>query len=582
MASSDLKSRIQFFKGTKVRYDELTKADSTKKSIIENGIYFCTDRKTIMTQGLEFGGFDTTIFDGVVMNLNVENGVLTYDTVVAGQTTHQHTNLTLVTNTDHSINVVDNGNGGVDVSVKVQTVSDGEDGLKLGNNGLYVDLAKTNKKIDDETKARTTAIQGMSLASTGGTGKYITTIAQENGKVTATAANLTSVNVKRTATSGVSGQVDMTGTTVENALVDLAKAVDSTQKAAATYSIEKVTTGLGENVKEAYQLVQTVNGNKSYVNVQIPIYKDRSLKSVELTETDDKGVKGQFMKYTYNLDDKTAEVVYVNVSKLLHESEFRNGLQVSGSGEVSIKLDANNENDFLTVDANGLKLSGVKTAIDTAKNEVIDGASNGYNTLKGLEDKLKDEAGKIVVLNGNVDTEGSVAKKVNDAITPLQNNIGSVQQTASNNATAIERLNTEVAKANAIEVKGISGITVTSETGDPNNHKIFTVDGASLVTKTEYDKLNIHAGNGIGVSGDKAHGYTISNTASKTDSKVDNQYVISVSQSNGVITVERAQPDAKEIKYTKVAESSSLTSTTVHGALEEIDHDLQWIDAGTF
>ena len=578
MASS---KRIQFFKGTKVRYDELIK-DVNKESVIKNGIYFCTDRKTIMTQGLEFGGFDTTIFDGVVMNLNVKNGVLTYDTVVAGQTEHRQTNLTLVTNKDNSINVVHNTDGGVNVSVKVKTVDDGNDGLKLGNDGLYVDLTNTDAKIVAETNARTTAIEGMSLASTGGTGKYITTIAQENGKVTATAADLTSVNVKRTATSGVSGQVDMTGTTVENALVDLAKAVDSTKKAAATYSIEKVTTGLGANVKEAYQLVQMVGGNKTYVNVQIPIYKDRSLKSVELTDTNDKGVKGQFMKYTYNLDDTNVEVVYVNVSKLLHESEFKNGLQVSDPGEVSIKLDANNEKEFLTVGEGGVKLSGVQTAINAAKNEVIDGASDGYNTLKGLEDKLKDEAGKIVVLNGDVNTKGSVAKTVNDAIKPLQNSIDSVQQTASNNATAIQGINTEVAKANAIEVNGISGITVTSETGGNDNHKIFTVSGASFVTKTEYDKLNIQAGNnGISVSGDKDQGYTISNTASKTDSKVDNQYVTSVSQSNGIITVERAQPDAKEIKYTKVA-SSSITSTTVHGALEEIDHDLQWIDAGTF
>lgn len=489
--------RIQFFKGTKDRYDALTKADSTKKSIIENGIYFCTDRKSIMTQGLEFGGFDTTIFDGVVMNLKVENGVLTYDTVVAGQTVNKKTTLTLVTNRDNSINVEHNTDGGVNVSVNVKTVNAGEDGIKLDTGGLYVDLTNTKKKIEDETKARTTAIQGMSLASTGGTGKYITTIAQANGKVTATAADLTSVNVKRTATSGVNGQVDMTGTTVENALVDLAKAVDSTKKAAATYSIEKVTTDLGANVKEAYQLVQTVNGKKSYVNVQIPIYKDRSLKSVELTETDDKGAKGQFMKYTYNLDDETAEVVYVNVSKLLHESEFKNGLQVSDSGEVSIKLDANNENEFLTVSDGGVKLSGVQSAINNAKD----------------------------TLQGNIDT---------------------VQQKANKNATDIQSLNTEVAKANAIEVNSGTNIAVDLTNGT-DGHKIFTV----------------------------------SNTASMTDSKVANQYVTSVSQSNGVITVQRAQPDAKEIKYTKTT-ASSIVGDTVHKALEEIDHDLQWIDAGTF
>lgn len=580
MASS---KRIQFFKGTKDIYETLTTEGNPKKSLIENGIYFCTDRKTIMAQGFEFGGFDTTIFEGVVMNLNIKNGVLTYDTVVAGQTTHQQTKLTLVTNNDNSINVVSNNLGGVDVSVKVKKVDAGKDGIKVDTGGLYVDLTNTNQKIDDETRHRNTAIQGMSLASTGGTGKYITTITQENGKVTATAADLTSVNVKRTATSGVSGQVDMTGTTVENALVDLAKAVDSTQKAAATYSIEKVTTDLGENVKEAYRLVKTVNGVNSYVDQLIPIYKDRSLKSVELTTTNDKGTSGQFMKYTYNLDDKTAEVVYVDVSKLLYESEFKNGLQVSGSGEVSIQLDANNENDFLSVGEGGVKLSGVKTAIATAKSEVIDGASTGYNTLKGLEDKLKEEAGKIVVLNGDVNTDGSVANAVKKAKETLENSINAVQQTANKNATDIQSLKPEVAKANAIVVNGESNITVTSTTGGSDNHQIFTVSGASLVTKTEYNKLNIQAGNdGIGVSGNKTQGYTISNTASKVDTKVANEYVTSVSQTNGVITVERAQPDAKEIKYTKKAATSSITSPTVQEALEEIDHDLQWIDAGTY
>ena len=577
MPSSNLKSRIQFFKGTKVRYNELIN-DGNKGTIVKNGIYFCTDTKTIMTGGLEYGGFDTSIFSGVVMNLKVKNGVLTYDTVVGGQTEHEQTNLTLVTNKDKSINVTYNTDGGVDVSVNVKQVNAGEDvdGLKLGDDGLYVDLTKTNTKIDNEIKDRETAITGMSLTSTGGTGKYITTIAQENGKVTATAADLTSVNVKRTATSNVTGQVDMTGTTVENALVDLAKAVDSTKKAVATYSVVKVTQGLGANVREAYQLVQTVDGKSTNIDVQIPIYKDRSLMSVELTgdngeKPDTTGYKkGQFMKYTYNSADDKEDVVYVDVSKLLHEGEFKNGLHVSEAGEVSILLAPDNE-DFLTVSTDGVKLSGVQDAINTVKNEVIGGATTV--TLKGLEDKLKAEAEKIATLNGTEDTKGSVANTVKTAKTALQSNIDT-------NTNEIKSLKTEVTKANAIEVKGVSNITVTPST-DVNGHKIFTVSDANLVTKTEYDKLNIKPGNGIGVTGDKTQGYTISNTASNTDSKVANNYVTLVSQSNGVITVERAQPDAKEITYTKTT-TSSLTSTTVHGALEEIDHDLQWIDAGTY
>ena len=581
MASS---KRIQFFKGERSRYNTLTTEGNPKKSIIENGIYFCTDRKTIMTQGLEFGGFDTTIFDGVVMNLKVENGVLTYDTVVAGQTVNKKTTLTLVTNRDNSINVERNTDGGVNVSVKVQTVNAGEDGLKLGNDGLYVDLAKTNAAIAKEKSDRNTAIQGMSLASTGGTGKYITTIVQKDGKVTATAADLTATAVNYDKTGD---KIIAKATNVSAAIKELDVKVAANKDAELTYQAVKLTgeevTALGDvNVKEAYKVV-SVNkeGTKTTVGDIIKIYKDSSLVSIDYTETDDKKKNGQFLKYVYTLADGTEKTVYVDMSKLVDQAEVENGIQAI-DGKLSIKVAEGNETKFLTVDANGLKLSGVQTAIDTAKNEVIDGASAGYNTLKGLENKLKEEAGKIVVLNGNVNTNGSVAKTVNDAITPLQQNITEVSTKANENKTAIDGLKTELSKANAIEVKGTSDITVTSTTGGSDNHKIFTVSGASLVTKTEYDKLDILAGNGIGVSGDKAHGYTISNTASKADSNVANQYVTSVSQSNGVITVQRAQPDATEIKYTNVAESSSITSTTVQGALEEIDHDLQWIDAGTF
>ena len=581
--------RIQFFKGTKVEYDRLTKADSTKKPFIENGIYFCTDRKTIMTQGLEFGGFDTTIFDGVVMNLKVKNGVLTYDTVVAGQTVHERTNLTLVTNTDNSINVEHNTDGGVNVSVKVQTVNSGEDGLKLGNNGLYVDLAKTNKKIADETSTRETVIQGMSLASTGGTGKYITTIAQTNGKVTATSADLTATAVN----------YDKTGDKIIANATDVSAAIKELDVRLANvpgYKVVKLTEEQintlpdHANVKEAYEVVSVANEDKARLETRtgevIKIYKDSALESIAYVKDNgkEKGTEGykegQFLKYVYTLANGKKETVYVDMSELVDQAEVENGIQAI-NGKLSVKIDGTGE-DFLTVGTDGVKLSGVQTAIDTAKNEVIGGASTGYNTLKGLEDKLKDEAGKIVVLNGDVNTEGSVANAVNKAKDTLQNSINSVQQTANNNATAIQGINTELSKANAIEVKGISDITVTPSTGGSDNHKIFTVSGASLVTKTEYNKLNILAGTGIGVSGDKATGYTISNIASKNDTKVANKYVTSVSQTNGVITVEREQPDAKEIKYTKAKATSSITSTTVQGALEEIDENLQWMDAGNF
>jgi hypothetical protein len=80
--------------------------------------------------------------------------------------------------------------------------------------------------------------------------------------------------------------------------------------------------------------------------------------------------KGQFIKYTYVLANGTESIQYVDVSRLLVEAEFKNGLEVSQAGEVNVKVDAASE-AFLTVGADGVKLSGVQDAIDAAKGEAI-------------------------------------------------------------------------------------------------------------------------------------------------------------------------------------------------------------------
>lgn len=450
-------AQVKFYRGLSTGYVEATHKD---------GIYFQTDTQTIKMGNKEYGGFNKNLFNGVIMNLDVEGSTLTFDKIVNGN------------NTPVTIKLIEAGNKSIVVEdiVKDGGVKDGSkikvnvknvgtaDGLKLGDEGLYVDLTNTTASITkevarakdeegkldaaikQEVKDRTNAINGLTLATTGGDGKVITTVEQTNGKVTATAIDLNSSNVLRTATSDVVGQVDMTGTTVEAALVDLAKAVDKTSKAAATYSVKKVTEGLTENVKEAYQLVQTINGKTTDIEVQIPIYKDRSLKSVELTDTNDTK-SGQFMKYTYTTENGTEEVVYVDVSNFLVEAEFKNGLQVSKAGEVSIKLADGNEK-FLTVDDKGVKLSGVQTAINASKTTIVNGASTGYDTLKGLEDNLKKEVNrattaeeanktKIDTLNGEETVDGSVKKAVKDAKDALQKNIDNVAAAAKKGHTKV-------------------------------------------------------------------------------------------------------------------------------------------------
>lgn len=134
-----------------------------------------------------------------------------------------------------------------------------------------------------------------------------------------------------------------------------------------TYSIAKVESGLGENVKEAYKLVDE---DGTQVGETINIYKDSSLISVDLVDADAEGKAGQYIKYVYVLANGNESVQYVDVSRLLVEAEFKNGLEVSQAGEVSVKVDAASE-AFLTVGADGVKLSGVQDAIDAAKGEAV-------------------------------------------------------------------------------------------------------------------------------------------------------------------------------------------------------------------
>lgn len=329
------------------------------------------------------------------------------------------------------------------------------------------DIVASGKTVGEAIKD---AIDALDVAAIGGTGKVITTVSQTDGKIAATAIDLKAANVAATAVAAGDDTVAVDGATVEAQVASLGKAIKTVEKAAAKYTVKKITTGLDANVKEAYQLVQTIDGTSTDIDVQIPIYKDQTLKEVVLTDADEAGTKGQFMKYTYTLADGSDSVVYVDVSQFLVESEFKNGLVVN-SGEVSVKIDDASEK-FLSLSEAGVKVSGVadaiaaavkvetdrataaetanKTAIETevtdrkkAITDLVDGADDDYNTLKKLEDKIK-TASTVV----NEKTDGHVTVAVtkgtdgNSVVTVSENDIASAKDTASSLNNLLEIVGT--------------------------------------------------------------------------------------------------------------------------------------------
>ena len=197
------------------------------------------------------------------------------------------------------------------------------------------------------------------------------TFKQVDGKVTsleilesdiASAYDLSVETAARKAVDGQSGQTyaPNTNTSYIKTASSLNNADILLDKAIADLTIESVSgdelSGLGANVKEAYKLI---DGNSTQHGEYIKIYKDSSLKSVVLS--------GQTLVFTYILANGNDNVVEVDVSQFLTESEYGNGLQVVDH-VISAKLgeDTATNKNFLDLEGSeDGKKSLVVRSVDT-------------------------------------------------------------------------------------------------------------------------------------------------------------------------------------------------------------------------
>ena len=499
---------VKFFRGTKENYNSNLAKNAAE---VKNGIYFITDEHCIMMNGVQYGGVDNAMFNGFIKDVDVEGNILSFKKDVEG--TWTDVSIKLLEAADNSIVVGDilkgdNVKDGSTIKVNVKAVGEA-DGLKLGADGLYVDLTKTTQSITDET-ARATQAEGANKAAIeqekndriaainslnaeikGGDGKFIQSVKEENGVIAAVEADLTAAAVAYDKTAD---KVIAKATDVSAAIKELDAKVAANKDAELTYKTVKLTaeevTALGDvNVKEAYKVV-SVNkeGTKTTVGDIIKIYKDSALVSIDYTEVNDKSKKGQFLKYVYTLADGTEKTVYVDMSKLVDQAEVEKGIQAI-DGKLSIKLAEGNEADFLTVDANGLKLSGVQTAINNAQKAVQDNLDAEITRAKAAE---KANADAIKVLNGAETVTGSVAKAVADAKKELLGDAAAEYNTLGKLEDKIQALDDKATKAHTEVVAKAEGhVRVAVANSTDGTHKVVTIsenDIASAAALT--DEIN--------------------------------------------------------------------------------------------
>ena len=251
-----------------------------------------------------------------------------------------------------------------------------------------------------------------------------------------------------------STSVAVEGSNAADQIASLATTLKTVQDNASKYKMvaltpQEIAALSDENVKEAYKVVsyqgvETAQTVYTQVGDTVKIYKDSSLiesylgsdadtvdastgvitkyayelisnpttkvtkEAYDAFSTEDKAlyqpINSQSLNFVYQLANGTYLLIKVDVSKFLAESEFKNGLEVSSSGEVSIKVDDNSD-EYISVSENGLKLTGIKDALNSlqtllngidlvtsaALNDLetkkadktdLDDLSAGYNTFK--------------------------------------------------------------------------------------------------------------------------------------------------------------------------------------------------------
>lgn len=266
---------------------------------------------------------------------------------------------------------------------------------------------------------------------------------------------------------------------VETALKELKDNIASVDGKAKSYTIVKETTGLETNVKEQYKLQETVGKESNFVGEPINIYKDSSLKSVELV--------GQTLNFTYIFADGSESTVGVDVSTFLAESEFADGLQVTdhvvsvklGQGlefgdeaknkSIKVKIDSTSES-FLTVGKEGVKLAGVQNAIDAkvAALDVTDAAVEGQvvtavSTADGIAQPTKANfAGiKLGGFAQDADVTGEIAST--DTLAAALNKLENKIDAAADDHTVVKHAdsNTHVIVSSTLNGNGSMTYTVT-------------------------------------------------------------------------------------------------------------------------
>ena len=455
--------------------------------------------------------------------------------------------------------------------LKLTDYSKGSSSDAVANNDtINQAISKLENQVDAAKEAASTAISGLDYSDSAVAGEYVSQVTETDGIIAVTRVALptvaaisesgkpiTAVSESLGAISATAGTIDAqyvtitdsdnhyTATTVEGALAEVVSAYTDADEAlktaivggasdsantlakleglingldadAATYTIRKDTADLPATVKERYTLVETKNGTSTDKQVAIDIPKDSHIVSIDYID-DPQDEHYQNLEYVYVNDSGATSTTYVDMSALVLEAEFASGVTVGDGHVVHGVVDTTSE-PFLTVGADGFKLSGVQAAIDNAVSgataQTAELSAKTVTEIASSNSSISATTGTATDGTVSVDLVTDASKVKMTGFTADASGFTAIT-TASTVTEAIKAIETEVianeqvvaAALNDLELTKLDNIVVNSVSGSvSNNVASVTIEGDDLHLSANYAKAQTNTAVATGDSVDVAIG----------------------------------------------------------------------------
>jgi hypothetical protein len=461
--------------------------------------------------------------------------------------------------------------------------------------GEYVSqVSETDGKISVTREAL------PSSADTAQAKKVVIAVAEDKGQIAVSRGSITSsgktIVLTDNSDGGVNFEANVDGTTIiidegtgvmsvassalvqyegDDDTIQISAVSDGVRTVSSPLTIQKVTTGLSAEVKEEYHLVGN-SGNT--IGDPVKIYKDSSIVSIEYQD-DPEQAHYQNIIYTYVDASGVTQTAYVDISELVLEAEFASGITVVDHVARGV-VDPTSES-FLTVGADGFKLSGVQTAINTAISglDVTSDAAVAGQYVAAIEEtdgivavKNRANVSEAVLNNYSKGSDsGAVASTdtINQAISKLENQIGgnlaaldatvsgetsdgkvNVKVTETDGViTAVDVVGTDIASDSALTaeitarkaVDGQNGDTYAANSSSPYISGASSLNDADVKLAAALKTLSDNSVNEVQVNGvalaetDNAVNVQISGASSAMTG--NNAVVVETDDSTGAITI---------------------------------------------